>query len=138
MLQIMREMHAMMGGNRPLLLQYTTETVDAMDGEADVVITKAAEVIFTKDDEQNTQVYPEEKSLKNTVQVTSRIDQLSLTKTKTKSSSSSSSVPTTKWTNEYRPSCMVSAPCVISDRFTNYETWFTTQSIRVVSIAQNS
>lgn len=94
----------MMGGNRPLLLQYSTETVEAMDGEADVVITKAAEVIFTKDDEEDAQVYPEEKpSDKDTAQIHSRVDGLALTI----SNSSASPAPFAKRSNEYRPSCMV-------------------------------
>src|SRR5271156_156110 len=58
----MREMHAMIGGNRRLLLQYSTETVAAMDGEADVVITNATEVVLTNNDEEDSQVFLDENS----------------------------------------------------------------------------
>ena len=92
----------MMGGNRPILLQYSTEKLEALDGEADIVITKATDVIVTKDDEEDAQVFPQEKSsAKGTAQIASQVDEVSLTR----SNSSSFSGTLSKQLSETSSAC---------------------------------
>ena len=99
----MEEMYAMIGGNRSLLLQYSTETIEAMDGEADIVITKATDVIFTKDDEGDTQIFPEQPSPDEDItSVSSRAHERALTKS---NSSTSPGPPPKKQTKESTYSC---------------------------------
>lgn len=52
-----------------------------MDGEADVVIKKATDVIFTKNDAEDAQVFPKEKTLgEDVIQISTSVDELSLTR----------------------------------------------------------
>jgi hypothetical protein len=43
-LQLVREIHAMMNGDRPLLLQRSMEAEDIMNGEAELIICREAEI----------------------------------------------------------------------------------------------
>jgi len=73
-----------------------------MDSEADVVITKATDVIVTKDDEEEAQIFPQEKySEKSTTQIASRVDELSLTR----SNFSSCSGTLSNQLSEYSSAC---------------------------------
>ncbi len=128
----MREMYAMMGGNRPILLQYSTEKLEAMDGEADVVITKATDVIITKDDEEDAQVFPQEKSSeKSTTQIASCVDELALIR----SNSSSYSGSPSKQLSEYSSACSchrgsTSVPAHLDPGHKSSSPRFTTQFLR--------
>jgi len=128
----MREMHAMMGGNRPILLQYSTEKLEAMDGEADVVITKATDVVVTKDDEEDAQVFPQEKSFpKSTTQIASHVDELALIRL----DSSSCSGTLSKQLSEHSSACSchsgsASVPAHLDPGRKSSSSRFTTQFLR--------